>query len=590
MWKCLDCEYENEESRRFCGGCGKAKDAPVVQPVIPLRRIWVKVRLIGDNIPLYATPNNDVPPVGNITDSPVAYFLENTDKGIEVKINDGREGFIFDSDAVIMKLWSLNHDFANVMAQPESSSSCITTLYRGDKFELFGTTVTRDGTRWVPVLLPDGKTGYVAEGTPITDHGRQFRIQKSVDDPGRYYVENDLASELSKNAPKREVVKQCPNCRIKIMNAESIPIDLAICTNCGAPLYLEHFKGAITCPSCKILIPYSPTAISPYAVVCGTCRKPLFPKIYMKSVKTIVNVICVLLVVAFLLFNFGGYFANILGLGTKPTAGIGQEKKNSSDNATMLWVPGASFTMGNADGVGDIWAQPAHKVTLSSYWIYKYDVTVAQYRVFCTETKHKLPDFPKPKIDHPEAFDSNYSWADKTGWDDPALQQHPIVNVSWYDAKAYADWAHVTLPTEAQWEYAARGPQGNNYPWGGKATKGDIMNGWDPTKCANLENSFVVGISTWPVGSFPAGASWCGAQDMTGNVQQWCVDWRSEYSATAVTNPSGPATGTQRMLRGGSWINYNGNLGNCSAGRAGNNPDNHDLIIGFRCVSLSPGP
>jgi len=252
-------------------------------------------------------------------------------------------------------------------------------------------------------------------------------------------------------------------------------------------------------------------------------------------------------------------------------------KTNAKDNAEMVWVPGATFTMGSVDGVGNKNEHPAHQVTLSGYWIYQYDVTVAQYRAFCTATTRTLPKFP-----------SDYNWKGKTGWDDLALQQHPIVNVNWNDAKAYADWAGVTLPTEAQWEYAARGSDGNNYPWGGTGTKEDITNGWDATKCANYDNSYKVGKSTWPVGSFPAGASWCGAQDMAGNVWQWCGDWSSKYNATAVTNPTGPATGERRVLRGGSW--GGDNYWNRGADRVGIGPVEYGYYIGFRCVSLSPGP
>ncbi len=221
---------------------------------------------------------------------------------------------------------------------------------------------------------------------------------------------------------------------------------------------------------------------------------------------------------------------------------------NPTDNAAMVWVPGATFTMGSK--FTDYWVRRTQQVTLSGYWIYKYDVTVAQYRAFCTATGHALPPFPSHS-NYPDSPYIGYSWAGKTGWNDAALQQHPIVNVSWLDAKAYADWAGVKLPTEAQWEYAAAGPQGNNYPWGGTATSTDNFNGWDATKCANQLNSYDVGISTWPVGSFPAGASWCGAQDMAGNVWQWCADWIASYSDIPVTDPTGPATGDTRVKRGG---------------------------------------
>jgi len=266
---------------------------------------------------------------------------------------------------------------------------------------------------------------------------------------------------------------------------------------------------------------------------------------------------------------------------------------NPQDSASMVWVPGGTFTMGCADGVGWVPEHPAHQVTLSGYWIYQYDVTVAQYRAFCAATKHKLPSFPQPMVEYPSnRFDSNLSWAGKTGWDDPALQQHPIVNVTWNDAKAYADWAGVTLPTEAQWEYAARGPRENNYPWGGTATKDDMDNGWDATKYASWENSFNVGKSTLPMGSFPAGASWCGAQDMAGNVWQWCSDWYNDYAAAAVTDPTGPAIGTRRVDRGGSWYCY-GSFSHIyirSAYRADHDPDGYDSQTGFRCASITPEP
>ena len=227
-------------------------------------------------------------------------------------------------------------------------------------------------------------------------------------------------------------------------------------------------------------------------------------------------------------------------------------------------------------GMGDV--HPAHPVTLSGFWIYQYDVTVAQYRTFCAATGHKLPFWPR----------GEYSWKGKTGWDDPALQQHPIVEVSWDDAKAYADWAGVALPTEAQWEYTACGPQRRNFPWGGTVTKDEKYDGWDATKCANRDNSERVGKSTWPVGSFPADTSWCGAQDMAGNVQEWCGDWYDLYTAAAVTNPTGPNKGDFRVRRGGSWHSYTYKIMNWF--RDINFPSNCSYTTGFRCASPAPGP
>ncbi len=251
---------------------------------------------------------------------------------------------------------------------------------------------------------------------------------------------------------------------------------------------------------------------------------------------------------------------------------VGTEKINPIDGATMIWVPSGTFTMGSSTGIGSINQQPAHQVTLSGYWLYKYEITVAQYLAFCTVTGHTLPSFP-----------SDYSWYGKIGWTDPTLQQHPIVNVTWYDCKAYSDWAGVTLPSEAQWEYAARGPQGHNYPWGGTATSSDPYNGWDQSKCANYYNSSSQNISTWPVGSFPAGASWCGAQDMAGNVGEWCNDWYGNYSSNPIINPTGPMSGTVRVLRGFDWRCSDHS---CRGAVRGNSPPNNkNYYFGFRCAS-----
>ncbi len=118
----------------------------------------------------------------------------------------------------------------------------------------------------------------------------------------------------------------------------------------------------------------------------------------------------------------------------------------------MVRIPAGTFLMGSKAGEGSDDEHPQHTVDLTGYWIYRTDVTVAQYRKFCTATGREMPDAP--------------DW----GWQD----DHPVVNVDWDDANAYADWAGAALPTEAQWEKAARGTDGRIYPWG---------NDWDATKC-----------------------------------------------------------------------------------------------------------
>ncbi|MEI7831767.1 MAG: SUMF1/EgtB/PvdO family nonheme iron enzyme, partial [bacterium] len=118
---------------------------------------------------------------------------------------------------------------------------------------------------------------------------------------------------------------------------------------------------------------------------------------------------------------------------------------NTKDTAQLAWVPAGDFTRGTIPGFGMQAEHPQSTITLDGYWIYRDEVTVAQYQAFCTATSRNMPTAP--------------SW----GW----IATHPIVNVTWNDAKDYADWAGVKLPTEAQWEKAARGTDKRNYPWGG---------------------------------------------------------------------------------------------------------------------------
>lgn len=256
---------------------------------------------------------------------------------------------------------------------------------------------------------------------------------------------------------------------------------------------------------------------------------------------------------------------------------------SSIDNASMVWVPGGTFIRGSL--YGGTSGEEIQQVTLSGYWIYKYEVTIAQYRTFCTATGHPLPLI----------FPNGYSWDDKSGWDDSTLQQHPIVRVSWDDAKSYANWAGVTLPTEAQWEYASSGPNKNNYPWGGIATADDNDNGWDGTKCVNYWNSKLQNKSTWPVGSFPSGASWCGVQDLAGNVSEWCNDWYTQhYPSSEEINPTGPIIGSDKVKRGGDWQSYDGTAiksYRASCRVFGSYPAISGMdSLGFRCVSNTPGP
>ena len=247
---------------------------------------------------------------------------------------------------------------------------------------------------------------------------------------------------------------------------------------------------------------------------------------------------------------------------------------NPKDGAVMIFVPAGDFLMGStkaqaqkvvqalpavlqSDALRHFAAEePQHKVYLDGYWIYRDDVTVADYRKFCDATGRQIPQPP--------------DWAWK--YDNPA------VSVSWDDAKAYCDWAGVALPTEAQWEKAARGTDGRIYPWG---------NSWDKTK-ANSDESAL--NATTPVGNYSGGASPYGCMDMAGNVFQWCADRydKDYYGHSPVRNPTGPVARAWRVLRGGSW---DGIPDYCrSALRNYSLPTNRSLTFGFRCAGPAGMP
>jgi len=203
----------------------------------------------------------------------------------------------------------------------------------------------------------------------------------------------------------------------------------------------------------------------------------------------------------------------------------------------LVSVPAGEFLMGSTDA--DEYARgdekPQHKVTLSDYLIGRYEVTNAQYGLFARTRRAGL--LSGGKVNDP-------NWSMPSG-----KENHPVVQVSWDDALAFCAWAsqvtglNVKLPTEAQWEKAARGTDGRIFPWGNEAL--------DKTR-ANVGTS-----GTTPVGSFSPGDSPYGLADMAGNVWQWTADWYSDtyYASSPASNPQGPTTGEFRVMRGGGW-NY----------------------------------
>ncbi|MBN1287649.1 MAG: SUMF1/EgtB/PvdO family nonheme iron enzyme [Anaerolineae bacterium] len=220
----------------------------------------------------------------------------------------------------------------------------------------------------------------------------------------------------------------------------------------------------------------------------------------------------------------------------------------------MVYVPAGCFMMGSEDGNTD--EKPVHEVCLDAYWIGKTEVTNAQYKA-CVDAGACMPPYTDSEYCH---------------YNDPAYASHPVVCVDWFQAQAYAEWLGGSLPTEAQWEYAARGPAGNVYPWGSE----------EPT-CALVNYAGCVN-DTSPVGSYLDGASWVGALDMAGNVWEWCLSEYRDYPYDENDGRNNPNSDAARVLRGGSFLNDQRNAR--AASRNGNNPRNQYWYFGFRVASL----
>jgi formylglycine-generating enzyme required for sulfatase activity len=232
----------------------------------------------------------------------------------------------------------------------------------------------------------------------------------------------------------------------------------------------------------------------------------------------------------------------------------------------MVYIPAGWFTMGSNHGDSD--EKPVHQVYLDAFYISKYEITNSQYCVFLNEVGNQS----EGGATWLDINDSDCKILYKDGKYVPkkGYEKHPVVEVSWYGARAYCQWAGGRLPTEAEWEKAARGGlEGKKYPWG------DII---DSSK-ANYNNN--VGDTT-KVGSYPPNNY--GLYDMAGNVWEWCNDWYDSnyYNNSPTNNPQGPSSGTYRVIRGGGFCNV-ANYCRC-AFRYSGSPRNSGTILGFRLI------
>lgn len=239
----------------------------------------------------------------------------------------------------------------------------------------------------------------------------------------------------------------------------------------------------------------------------------------------------------------------------------------------QVYVPAGSFMMGSEDGLPQ--ERPVHEVILDGFWIDRTEVTNAQFAAFVADTGYETTA---------KSEGSDNDWRHPQGSSLEGLDNHPVVNVSWNDAQAYATWAGGRLPTEAEWEYAARGPEALVYPWGNEF--GSRLNFCDRNCSRSWSNQDIDDgyAFTAPVGTYPDGASWVGALDMAGNVWEWVNDWYKDdsYGRSARENPTGPSSGSAKALRGGAWdVDESGAR---AAYRFDDQPDHVNETTGFRVV------
>jgi formylglycine-generating enzyme required for sulfatase activity len=258
----------------------------------------------------------------------------------------------------------------------------------------------------------------------------------------------------------------------------------------------------------------------------------------------------------------------------------GVEFKSAKDETTMVYIPGGEFAMG-ADGAEEN-ERPVRKVHVDGFLIDKTEVTVAQFRRFVDATKYVTEAEKSGGADVWSAA----SWESKpdASWKNPYFDQtdeHPVVCVSWNDAAAYCAWAGKRLPSEAEWEKAARGTDARKFPWGNGPSKTDSGYLCNAGPATSDDDGATTASA---VGAYPGGASPFGILGMAGNVAEWCADWYDEgyYKKGVNRNPRGPASGSFRIRRGGSWF---ADPERCrTSARIWAPPVDRNSISGFRCA------
>lgn len=251
----------------------------------------------------------------------------------------------------------------------------------------------------------------------------------------------------------------------------------------------------------------------------------------------------------------------MLGVEQWADAGTSSPSSHGPDPVPMVIIPAGEFLMGSPEGQGrpDEW--PQRSIYLDAFEIDQVEVTNERYMRFVKATGHRPP---------PNPFGTGPLQSIK------GLEQLPVVQTTWYDAKAYCNWAQKRLPTEAEWEKAARGTDGRLYPWGNDP----------PTpQRANFDREWDDQRTLHAVGSLPEGDSPYGVKDMAGNAREWVADWYDAdyYSHAPARNPQGPENkGVVRSIRGGSWHSPANDIRAAARGRGGFALQTHGT--GFRCA------
>ena len=231
-----------------------------------------------------------------------------------------------------------------------------------------------------------------------------------------------------------------------------------------------------------------------------------------------------------------------------------EEYWRAKDGAMVVRIPAGEFLMGSPEGEGEADERPQHRVYVSEYLIDKTEVTWRQFRKFTDAKGTPIARTPL--------------------WGTP--DDYPAAFILWEEAKGYCEWAGGRLPTEAEWEKAARGTDGRKYPWG---------NEWDPQRCNSISGGLHRPES---VGSFPNCLSPYGVLDMAGSMKEWCADAYGEtyYAESSARDPKGPTSGPLRMVRGGAWMSQPIWLRAAYRLKASPSSANHDQ--GFRCAQDAP--